>query len=209
MISSESFYLFLITSILINLSPGPDMIYTAARSLSQGKKAGIVSALGIFAGCFVHIIAAVFGLSKIIEESVFVFSLIKYAGAAYLVFLGVKAIIQRKRELSDLKNLESQSYQKIFMQGMITNILNPKVAIFFLSFLPQFIDPAAGNVAMQIAFYGLWFDVQGALILVTVALITGHFSVLLKKKKGFWKWQEIITGTILIALGIKMLFTRK
>lgn len=205
----ENFYLFLSVSLLINLSPGPDMLYTAARSLSQGTKAGVLSALGIFTGCLVHTTAAVFGLSKIIQESVFLFSIIKYAGAAYLVFLGLRSFFRKNKTQSNIVKLEQISYKKIYFQGMITNVLNPKVAIFFLSFLPQFIDPQSTVLKEQIAFLGLWFDVQGTLILILVALVTGYFQAILQKNKAFWNWQEKITGLILVALGIKMLFTKK
>ena len=205
----ENFYLFLSVSLLINLSPGPDMLYTAARSLSQGTKAGILSALGIFSGCLVHTTAAVFGLSKIIQDSVFLFSIIKYAGAAYLIFLGMRSFFRKPKTQSNIVKLEPISYKKIYFQGVITNVLNPKVAIFFLSFLPQFIDPQSLFLKEQIAFLGLWFDVQGTLILVLVALVTGYFQMMLQKNKAFWNWQEKITGLILVALGIKMLFTRK
>ena len=205
----ENFYLFLSVSLLINLSPGPDMLYTAARSLSQGTKAGILSALGIFSGCLIHTTAAVFGLSKIIQESVFLFSIIKYAGAAYLIFLGMRSFFRKPKTQSNIVKLEPISYKKIYFQGVITNVLNPKVAIFFLSFLPQFIDPQSTFLKEQIAFLGLWFDVQGTLILVLVALVTGYFQMMLQKNKAFWNWQEKITGLILVALGIKMLFTRK
>ena len=205
----ENFYLFLSVSLLINLSPGPDMLYTAARSLSQGTRAGILSALGIFSGCLIHTTAAVFGLSKIIQESVFLFSIIKYAGAAYLIFLGLRSFFRKTKTQSNIVKLEPISYKKIYFQGMITNVLNPKVAIFFLSFLPQFINPQSTFLKEQIAFLGLWFDVQGTLILILVAMVTGYFQVMLQKNKAFWNWQEKITGLILVALGIKMLFTRK
>ena len=205
----ENFYLFLTVSILINLSPGPDMIYTAARSLSQGTKAGIFSALGIFTGCLFHITAAVFGLSTIIEKSVLLFSIIKYAGAAYLIFLGARALLNKKKTGTEIATLPPLGHRKIFLQGMLTNILNPKVAIFFLSFLPQFIDPNSIYLKEQIAFLGLWFDVQGALVLILVATITGFFRDILLKKPGFWNWQEKITGMILIGLGIKIMFTKK
>jgi RhtB (resistance to homoserine/threonine) family protein len=205
----ENFYLFLSVSLLINLSPGPDMLYTAARSLSQGTKAGVLSAMGIFTGCLVHTTAAVFGLSKIIQESVFLFSIIKYAGAAYLVFLGLRSFFRKNKTQSNIVKLEQISYKKIYFQGMITNVLNPKVAIFFLSFLPQFIDPQSPVLKEQIAFLGLWFDIQGTLILIFVALVTGYFQAILQKNKAFWNWHEKITGLILVALGIKMLFTKK
>ena len=208
MFQIENFYLFLSVSLLINISPGPDMLYTAARSLSQGTKAGLFSALGIFCGCLVHTAAAVFGLSKIIEESVLLFSIIKYTGAAYLIYLGVRSFFAEKSE-NKIVQLESISHRKIFMQGMLTNVLNPKVAIFFLSFLPQFIDPKSSHLREQIAFLGLWFDLQGSLILAVVAMVTGYFQAILHQNRGFWNWQQKITGLILVGLGIKMLFTRK
>jgi len=208
MFSIENFYLFLGVSILINLSPGPDMIYTAARSLSQGTKGGIFSALGVFCGCLFHITAATIGLSKIIEESVLLFSIIKYAGAAYLVYLGIKSLFNKKRK-AEITNLPMLTNKKIFIQGMLTNILNPKVAIFFLSFLPQFIDPHSPYIKQQIAFLGLWFDLQGTLVLLLVAALVGAFRRLLHNNAGFWNWQEKITGLILLGLGVKMLFTKK
>jgi threonine/homoserine/homoserine lactone efflux protein len=209
MFDFENFYLFLTVSILINLSPGPDMIYTAARSLSQGTRAGIFSALGIFAGCLVHMTAAVFGLSKIIEESVLLFSIIKYAGAGYLIYLGVQSLLRGKKAKTTIETLPAMSHRKIFFQAMLTNILNPKVAIFFLSFLPQFINPESIYLKEQIGFLGLWFAIQGTGILIIVATITGAFRNLLQKSPGFWTWQERITGLILVGLGLRMFFARK
>jgi len=185
------------------------MIYTAARSLSQGIKAGIFSALGIFVGCLFHTTAAVFGLSKIIEESVLLFSIIKYAGAAYLIYLGIRSILSGKKTKKEIDTLPVLTSRKIFFQGMLTNILNPKVAIFFLSFLPQFINPESTYLKEQIAFLGLWFDVQGAAALIVVACTVGAFKNILQKNTTFWNWQEKITGLILLGLGVKMFFTKK
>ena len=209
MFDIDNFYLFLTVSLLVNLSPGPDMIYTAARSLSQGTRAGVFSALGIFVGCLFHTTAAVFGLSKIIEESVLVFSIIKYAGAAYLIFLGIRALLNQRKTKNEIDTLPKLTNRKIFFQGMLTNILNPKVAIFFLSFLPQFINPQSNYLREQIAFLGLWFDVQGALMLVLVACAVGAFKNMSQKNKSFWSWQEKITGLILIGIGVKMFFVKK
>ena len=209
MFNIENFYLFLSVSLLVNISPGPDMLYTAARSFSQGIKAGIFSALGIFTGCLFHITAAVFGLSTIIEESVLLFSIIKYTGAAYLIWLGLRSLIKKNRSGNAIDTVAPMPNRKIFLQGLLTNLLNPKVAIFFLSFLPQFIDPQSAFVKEQIAFLGLWFAVQGTLILILVAALTGSFRKILSGNKNFWIWQEKITGLILVGLGIKMLFTRK
>jgi RhtB (resistance to homoserine/threonine) family protein len=209
MFDIDNFYLFLTVSILINLSPGPDMIYTAARSLSQGIKAGIFSALGIFVGCLFHITAAVFGLSKVIEESVLLFSIIKYAGAAYLIYLGIRSFFNKKKTKKEIDTLPILTSRKIFFQGMLTNILNPKVAIFFLSFLPQFIDPQSNYLKEQIAFLGLWFDVQGTATLIVVACAVGAFKNILQKNTAIWNWQEKVTGLILFGLGLKMFFSKK
>ena len=209
MFNIADFYLFLSVSILVNLSPGPDMIYTMARTLSQGTKAGILSALGICTGCLFHIAAAVFGLSKIIQESVVLFSIIKYVGAAYLVYLGLRSLLKKKNSPGEIKRLPDLSYRQIYLQGMITNMLNPKVAIFFLSFLPQFIDPHSIQLKEQIAFLGLWFAVQGTLILILIVMLTGAFRSMLQRNKNFWNWQEKITGLILVGLGVKIFFTKK
>lgn len=208
MFNIQNFYLFLSVSILINLAPGPDMIYTAARTISQGTKAGLFSALGVSVGCLFHITAAVFGLSVIIEHSVLLFSVIKYAGAGYLIYLGLRSLF-RKKTVSETKELKALSNRKIFLQGMLTNVLNPKVAIFFLSFLPQFIDPHSQYFKVQIAILGLWFDLQGTLVLMLVAVATGYFKNILQKNSLFWRWQERITAAILIGLGIKILLSRK
>ena len=209
MFDIDNFYLFLTVSILINLSPGPDMIYTAARSLSQGIKAGVFSALGIFVGCLFHITAAVFGLSKVIEESVLLFSIIKYAGAAYLIYLGIRSFLNKKKTKREIEALPILTSRKIFFQGMLTNILNPKVAIFFLSFLPQFINPQSIYLKEQIAFLGIWFDVQGTATLILVACTVGAFKNILQKNTAIWNWQQKITGLILFGLGLKMFFSKK
>src|SRR5687768_5391897 len=126
---------------MLNITPGNDMLYVATRSTSQGVRAGIVSALGIAAGCFVHLLAAVIGLSAVIANSAIAFDIIKYSGAAYLVYLGIKAFISNQNKFSINEKIEKQSLSKLFWQGALTNVLNPKVALFFLAFLPQFIHP--------------------------------------------------------------------
>ncbi|HVZ57401.1 MAG TPA: LysE family translocator [Chitinophagaceae bacterium] len=208
MLTSPHFYLFLTASLLINLAPGPDMLYTAARSLSQGARAGILSAAGIFSGCLFHVAAAVFGLSRIMERSVLLFHLVQYAGAAYLLYLGIRSLV-RKTGPASLVRLQTLPYRTIYMQAVLTNLLNPKVAIFFLSFLPQFIDPAAGPASRQFALLGLWFDLQGTAVLILVALLTGRFRQVLQGSPAFWRWQEKGTGLILVALGLRMLGERK
>lgn len=206
----NSLYLFFIASLLLNLTPGNDMIYVASRSLSQGSRAGYFSALGIFAGCFVHILAAIFGLSIIISKSATLFEIIKYAGAGYLVYIGIKMLLTKHAHHVSTKGLTNQSHWSLFKQGTLTNALNPKVAIFFISFLPQFVNPQSPYLKIQLFTLGLWFAIQGTIVLLGVALIMGRTTNFLKQNPTFWLWQERITGIVLISLGIRLaLYTKK
>ena len=205
----DNFWVFALTGLLLNLTPGSDMLYIIARSSGQGIKAGIVSALGIGAGCLVHIMAAVVGLSALIAQSALAFDIIKYIGAAYLIYLGVKSVLSKKKSLIIHNRLEQLSLRKVFWQGVLTNVLNPKVALFFLAFLPQFIDITKDNTPLQIFFLGMWFDVVGTIVNILVALLFGKIGAWLSKSPVFIKWQERITGVILIGLGIKMALSSK
>ena len=205
----QNVYLFFIASLLLNLTPGNDMIYVASRSITQGVKAGVISALGIFLGCFVHTLAAVFGLSFILARSVFAFELIKFVGAGYLIYLGIKAFLIKTDFGRPGETLPQISSCKLLKQGIITNALNPKVALFFLSFLPQFIRVSSPLYKMQFLFLGVWFAVQGTCVLMIVALILGKTKNFFKNNERFWKVQEKITGVALIGLGIKVAFSSR
>lgn len=200
----ENFWVFALTGLLLNLTPGNDMLYIMARSSGQGTKAGVLSALGIGAGCVVHILAAVIGLSALIAQSAIAFNVIKYVGAAYLIYLGIKALLKKKSSLQVGAQLQKLSHRKIFWQGVITNVLNPKVALFFLAFLPQFISIGKGNAALQILFLGTWFNAVGTIVNVLVALLFGKIGAWLSHSPLFLLWQERITGIVLICLGIKV-----
>jgi threonine/homoserine/homoserine lactone efflux protein len=206
---SENFWLFALTALLLNLTPGNDMLFVIARSSSQGSKAGIVSSLGIMGGCMVHMIAAVAGLSAIIAKSAVTFTVIKYIGAAYLIYLGIKAFLDKEKKIQVNNTIVKTSYKKIFWQGVLTNVLNPKVALFFLAFLPQFINTKTGNTTAQILFLGVWFNIGGTLINIIVALLFGKIGKLLGRSGKFVQWQKRITGSILIALGIKVAFSSR
>ena len=200
----ENFWLFAFAALMLNITPGNDMLYVATRSTGQGVKAGIVSALGILGGCIVHMIAAVIGLSALIAQSAIAFDIIKYAGAAYLIYLGIRSIISKTNSFNLPKNIEKQSLWKIFWQGVVTNVLNPKVALFFLAFLPQFIDPSKGNTYLQILFLGSWFNISGTVVNIIVAILFGKIGGWLQRSSWFVKWQGKLTGLILIGLGIKV-----
>jgi threonine/homoserine/homoserine lactone efflux protein len=155
-------------------------------------------------GCMVHMIAAVAGLSAIIAKSAVAFTIIKYVGAVYLIYLGVRSFLDKEKNIQANKSIIKTSYKKIFCQGVLTNVLNPKVALFFLAFLPQFINTKTGNVTAQILFLGVWFNVGGTLVNIIVALLFGKIGKLLSNSGKFVQWQKRITGSILIALGIKV-----
>jgi threonine/homoserine/homoserine lactone efflux protein len=206
----HNFWVFALASLVLNITPGNDMLYVASRSTGQGIKAGIVSSLGIMVGCLVHILAAVVGLSAIIAGSAIAFDIIKYIGAAYLVYLGVRSLVSKKR--SDFQpdgKLPPLSYQKLFVQGIITNVLNPKVALFFLAFLPQFINTTALHAQWQILFLGVWFDIGGTGVNILVAILFGRMGNWLARSPRFLQVQQKFTAVVLIALGIKVALTAK
>ena len=209
MISMNDFLIFAFASLMLNITPGNDMLYVATRSTSQGIKAGIISSLGVMAGCLVHLLAAVVGLSAIIANSALAFSVIKYLGAAYLFYLGIKSILSKLNLFKVDEKLEKKSLLKIFQQGAFTNVLNPKVALFFLAFLPQFVHPDKGNTAMQILLLGSWFNFSGTVVNIVVAILFGKLGNWLADKQWFVKWQNKITGMLLIGLGIKVVMSGK
>lgn len=209
MIDTHNFLLFAFASLMLNIAPGPDMLYVASRSAGQGAKAGVVSSLGIFVGCFVHILAAMFGLSALLAQSAMAFEMLKWAGALYLIYIGIQSIRSKGAQFQ-VQNADNRiPLWMLFRQGFITNVLNPKVAIFFLAFLPQFIQPEQGNVSLQILFLGLWFDFSGTATLVLVALMFGRLGDWLTRYPGFVRWQEKIMGSVLVYLGLKLALLEK
>jgi threonine/homoserine/homoserine lactone efflux protein len=199
------FWLFALAGFLLNITPGNDMIYVASRSAAQGVRAGVVSALGIMAGCLVHVGAAAAGLSVLLARSAMAFDVIKYIGAAYLVYLGVKTLLGRKAADFEVHSGSGPaSYRRLFFQGVVTNVLNPKVALFFLAFLPQFIDVRGEHAGVAILMLGAWFNVVGTLVNVLVAVLFGRIGEWLKRHPGWLKVQEKITGLVLVALGVKV-----
>ena len=204
MIPVNEFLVFALATLMLNITPGNDMLYVATRSTSQGVKAGIVSALGVAGGCIVHLLAAVIGLSAIIASSALAFDIIKYVGAAYLIYLGIGSILSKQNKFSIHAKIEKKSLPRLFWQGVLTNVLNPKVALFFLAFLPQFIHPDRGNASLQILLLGVWFNFSGTIVNCTVALLFGKLGNWLADKQAFIKWQNKVTGLLLIGLGIKV-----
>jgi threonine/homoserine/homoserine lactone efflux protein len=164
----HSLALFVAAGLALNITPGPDMLYVAARGASEGRPAGIASALGIGAGTLVHIALVAAGLAAVLAAVPVAYLAIRLGGAAYLIYLGVRGLMARSSATA--APLEPASLGVIFRQGVITNVLNPKVALFFLAFLPQFVDPTRGNPALQVIALGLIFDTTGTLVNLAVAV---------------------------------------
>lgn len=205
-----NFGAFLISGILLNLTPGADTMYILGRSISQGKKAGILSALGITTGAFVHCIFAAIGLSIILAKSALAFEIVKYIGAAYLIYLGVRMLIYKlEGEFQLDKKNEAVNYRKIYISGIFTNVLNPKVALFFLAFLPQFIDPEYAQNSIPFIILGLTFVTTGTIWCLTLAFFASKLSYKIRQNYKIKKWLDKLTGSIFILLGIKLALTQK
>lgn len=211
MFGITNFETFLIAAILLNITPGADTIYILSRSISQGKKAGILSAFGISTGALVHCIIAAFGLSVIIAQSANAFITIKYLGATYLIFLGVKALITKSKNEFELEqvHIKKVSNRKIYISGILTNILNPKVALFFLAFLPQFIDPNYATNSLSFIILGLAFITTGTIWCLLLALFSAKVSDSIRNNYSIKRWLNRTTGVIFIALGIKLALSEK
>ena len=168
---------FLVAALLLNLTPGADMMYVVARSVGQGRLAGVCSAFGISGGSLVHTVFAAVGLSALLMQSATAFQIVKYGGAAYLLYLAWK-LWRSADSAAEIAQRQPASLVKVFFEGALTNVLNPKVALFVLAFLPQFVDPGSGAVAGQILFLGGLFNVGGTIINVAVALLFGWVRTL-------------------------------
>src|ERR1700722_549076 len=201
----HDFWFFALASFLLNITPGNDMLYVASRSAGQGVQAGIVSSLGIMAGCLVHLTAAALGLSALLARSDVAFDVVKYVGAGYLFYLGVRALVNKKEAAFVTAERPAMSYSRLFWQGVLTNVLNPKVALFFLAFLPQFIDVGGRHATEAILLLGVWFDMRGTLVNILGAGVVGRVGDWLRGHSRWLKIQEKVTGGVLIALGIKMI----
>ena len=196
----HNFHLFLASGLLLNFTPGPDMLYVTTRSLAQGRTAGVVSGLAIGAGSVVHLAATVMGLAAVLMYSSAAFTAIKLAGAAYLIFLGVKALVKPSPPERGGPP-EPQSLSRIFRQGMLVNMLNPKVALFFLAFLPQFADPASGRFSLQILFLGSAFITTGTLVNCLVGLTMGSAGGYMRRWPA-GRFRSRLSGFVYIALGL-------
>jgi threonine/homoserine/homoserine lactone efflux protein len=200
---ASTFALFVAAALVMLIVPGPSVLYIVARSVEGGRIAGFVSVLGIQTGALVHIAFATLGLSAILASSAVAFSVVKWLGAAYLVWLGLRRIFGRDDEEDDV-TVEPERLARVFSQGVVVNTLNPKTALFFLAFLPQFVDPSRGAAWTQILFLGATFVILALCSDGLYALLSGTAGGWLRRKMegaDFRRGQRYVSGGVLIALG--------
>jgi threonine/homoserine/homoserine lactone efflux protein len=211
MFGIQDLTLFIVSGLLLNIMPGPDSLLIMARSATQGWRAGSAAALGIGAGTMVHVLAAAIGLSALLATSATAFTVVKWVGAAYIVYVGI-ALLRSKPAKADAKTAAPAPaplpYRKIFFQGFLTNVLNPKVAIFFLAFVPQFIAADAPSKALAFIALGCIFNVNGMLWCHALALFTAFASARLQLKPRVTAWLNRVTGGLFLALGLKLALSK-
>ncbi len=198
---------FLMACILLNITPGNDTIYILSRAIAQGNKAGIMSVLGIGTGTLIHTFFAAIGFSVIITQSPVLFNVIKYAGAAYLFYIGLRMIFSRSSVIK-LDEPGHEKYKKIYWQAVLTNVLNPKVALFFISFLPQFIDPTYAEHYISFLMLGISFTVTGTLWCLLLVFFASVISTSLIKNTKTTNYITKGSGLILIGLGFRVAFAK-
>lgn len=193
--------LFAVAALALAVVPGPAVLYIVARSVDQGRLAGLVSAVGISMGSLVHVVAATIGLSSLLASSATAFTIVKYAGAAYLIFLGIRRLMTRE-QLEDEVARVPRPRRRLFVDGVVVNVLNPKTALFFVAFLPQFVDPEAGVATLQILVLGLLFALIALCSDSVWALAAGTLGSWLRRSRWYLGVKRWVTGTVFVGLGL-------
>jgi len=193
--------LFVAAALVLLITPGPAVLYIVARSIDQGRRAGLVSMLGVHAGTLVHVAAAAAGLSALLAASAMGFSVVKYLGAAYLIFLGVRRLLDRTTSVTS-RRPERRHLRRAFLDGVVVNVLNPKTALFFLAFLPQFVMTARGDVGAQILGLGLLFVGLGVITDGLYAVGAGTAAHWLRGNPRFLRSERWVSGSMYIGLGV-------
>ncbi|XRD81917.1 LysE family translocator [Dyella halodurans] len=204
----QHFDAFLLACIALNLTPGLDTFYILTRSGREGRAVGVAAALGINAGCIVHTLAAVLGISAILMTSAIAFSVLKYLGAAYLVWIGLRMLLARGTARQPTVT-RGKGLVAAFRQGMLTNVLNPKVALFFLAFLPQFVSMQAGHPQLGLLVLGLSFIGTGTLWSMVLALLGGHIHHLLHTRPRLGQGMDRVCGMVLVGFGFRLALQRQ
>jgi len=198
-----SLSVFLLAALAVGISPGPGMLYAVARGIGQGSGAALVSVLGLSTGSFVNCLIAALGMSAVLAASTLAYDIVRYLGAAYLCYLAYRILRAPSEEVS-VGKLRTDGLGRIYTQGVITNIVNPKSALFYLSFVPQFVDPARGSAFMQFILLGLIFNVGGNIVNLLVALFFGRIGDWLSQHPRVWRSQRWFTATVLGGLALHL-----
>ena len=199
---------FLIASLLIIITPGPDIIFLITQSLTNGKKAGLATALGLASGNLVHTLAAVLGISAVFQTSSSAFEILKIAGVCYLLYLAYSAIAMKKDDSAVTTEYESGS-ASLFVRGVLMNVLNPKVALFFLAFLPQFVDSTATNVWLHMAFYGITFTLLVVIVFGLIGVFAGTAQDKFFTHRSNHDWFRWITAAVFASLAVRLFFIER
>ncbi len=206
MVDFQTIMLFSVASFALTATPGPDMLLIASRSAAQGRLAGLVTYLGVSAGSFCHALALALGLSQLFLAVPFAYDMIRYAGAAYLAYLAWQAFTARDSFAPQTETTKKRSMIVMFRQGLLTNLLNPKVALFFLALFPQFVAPENGAVGLQILILALVLNIVGLAVNGTVIVLAGSVRVLSSNTDIFAKWSRYFLGTVFAGLAAKLAF---
>ena len=200
--------LFIAAGLLLNITPGPDLLFVIGRAAAQGVRAGVAAALGIAAGCLVHTAAVALGVATLLAASSMAFDVIKWAGAAYLLYLGLRLLRGTGGAAAAAQTVPGASPRATFWQGFVTNVLNPKVALFFLALLPQFVAPDAANKGLALAVLGVVFAVNSLFVIVPVAWLAGRASERLLRMGRAQRWLDRALGGLFIALAVRLALQR-
>ena len=203
----ETFAAFAAASLALLIVPGPSVLYIVTRSMDQGRAAGLVSVLGIHTGSIVHVAAAALGVSAILASSAVAFGVVKYVGAAYLIWLGIRALWERRDDRPGGFGRERSSLRRVYAQGVVVNVLNPKTGLFFLAFLPQFVDVSKGSVTVQVLLLGITFILLGFLSDGTYAVLSARVSSAIASRRRAGVARRWLPGITLIGLGVASAFT--
>jgi threonine/homoserine/homoserine lactone efflux protein len=214
-VALDQLLLFVVAGVLLNLTPGPDVLYIVSHALRSGARAGMVAALGITAGCFVHIVAAAVGVSALMAASSAAFTVLKWVGAAYLVYVGLRLLATRSESAMQLEAARADStgagsqlaYRAVFLRGFWTNALNPKVALFFLAFVPQFIAPSVAHKPLAFLLLGLLFNFNGLWVNLGWALAAAWLARRVGAVQKSLRTLDRIAGAMFVGFGIKLALT--
>ena len=202
--------LFMTAALLVNLTPGPDMLFVIGNSAANGRRAGVMAALGIGAGCVLHTVLAAVGLSALLAASALAFEVVKWIGAAYLVWVGIGMMRSKARQPAAAAPAVAPG--RVFWQGALTNALNPKVALFFLAFLPQFISPGESGQVMAFVVLGTLFNLGGTAINIVMALVAGDVRDRMSRSASAGRvgaWLKRAVGAVFVGLGVKLAFSSR